>query len=265
MAKSEIDLVKITNKYVVVNKPSGIQCSGFKNYAHHLLPQLTKKFKALHPDRTLNASQFKLVHRLDKYVTGGLVVARDRKWAMKSSKSLSSKGNSPDSIIRRYVGLLPIPEDDSLKSGWITYDIQAPQKDYKGSTETRKVLSYKALTIFQILDELKLQPTKTQLSMYPKIYSGKCIVPIILQLQTGRKNQLRDHTLQSFNTTLLNDDNFEQFKYISMPRSGINIDVNSTIFKSNQIGLHSAFIEMPDKASSVSFVFPICAKQDRVL
>lgn len=171
MAKSEIDLVKITNKYVVVNKPSGIQCSGFKNYAHHLLPQLTKKFKALHPDRTLNASQFKLVHRLDKYVTGGLVVARDRKWAMKSSKSLSSKGNSPDSIIRRYVGLLPIPEgqnildiassfvvsksfdpmskgltfaDDSLKSGWITYDIQAPQKDYKGSTETRKVLSYKA-------------------------------------------------------------------------------------------------------------------------
>lgn len=86
-------------------------------------------------------------------------------------------------------------------------------------------------------------------------------MPIILELETGRKNQIRDHIIQKFGVPLLNDDNFSDFKL----NSEIPKDVNSKLYKSNQIALHSGLVIMENNGISQQFLFPVNNAYDREL
>ena len=83
----KLDLVKRTFNYAVVNKPSGMVCDA--SHTNNIITALTNEFTKILP--SVNSSQFRLVQRLDRFVTGGLVVARNKKWADKVRKSFFRK------------------------------------------------------------------------------------------------------------------------------------------------------------------------------
>lgn len=293
-----ISIIDIQSRYLIINKPSGIQCNGTKNHSNYLLPQLYKQlkthFSANNPNYKLNPEQYKIVHRLDKYVSGGLIIARGKN-ADAFRKSFS-KQNSNLSIKRKYIGLIPIPsevsfkqylhglsnfkigyetgaeylnpssnnikkdekglifKDDLLTEGIINFNITALPKDDRKNKNNGGLVDYNALTRFKILHPFFHQPTNEQISNFAKLYKNKTIYPIIIELETGRKNQIRDHILQAFKIPLLNDDKFNAFKVIQ--RSG-NSNINSEVYSSNQIGLHSAYISVLKTSFSNDYIIPI--------
>jgi 21S rRNA pseudouridine2819 synthase len=247
-----------------VNKPSGVQTDGF--HGSSLLPQVFKIFKCLHPDKK-KLDKFQLVQRLDKFVTGGVIVSRDEKFTKRINKYLAGKPLGV-SVSRRYVGLIPLPNLDDLKVpvdllnyGTISYDIELV-KD-----RTKQMYLYPAETKFKVLPHLKVSPTSWQLAKYPQLYSANTFIyPIILELTTGRKNQIRDHILQAFGRPLMNDDNFLQFKLLSKDFDSTKVNINSVAFKSNQIGLHSAYINLYTPTKNLEeIIFPIHEIEDREL
>ena len=330
-----IDIIKYTFKYVLVNKSAGVLCDG--NKYNSLVPLLRSKFKTLS-----KSSRFSLVHRLDKYVTGGLIVSRDDKFTRRLNKAFRYT-DSNYKVTRRYVGLLPlnigpfkeqiegrideigsikqieerilevnskIKEEDnneksletkdgdisdypsglyfkdasletkdgdisdypsglyfkdaSLSTGFITFPVELLEKDYKGKKTQRSVLEQSALTKFKILHDHKYFPTKELVRKYPGLFESKVIYPVIFELGTGRKNQIRDHVRQAFGVPLLNDDNFEKFKWVL--DNELSISPNSQVFKNNQIGLHSTYMVITASGEiKESVIFPVYADLDREL
>lgn len=292
----QIELIDITPRYLVINKPSGIQCNGTKNYSNYVLPQLYKelkeRFSASNPNFKLNPNQYKIVHRLDKYVSGGLIIARGKN-ANAFTKAFSRK-DSPVSVKRRYVGLLPVPDttsfqeylqrlpnlmvksgdkvkylnspakcpsdkgiifsNDQLDEGIINFDIEASLKDDRKQKTDKRFVQYDALTKFKILHSNFHIPTSKQKSEFPSLFNDKVIYPIIIELETGRKNQIRDHILQAFNISLLNDDKFSKFKR-GFQFKGVNI--NSEVYATNQIGLHSAYLSILRNSQLNEYLLPI--------
>lgn len=309
-----IDIIKYTFKYVLVNKSAGVLCDG--NKYNSLVPLLRSKFKTLS-----KSSRFSLVHRLDKYVTGGLIVSRDDKFTRRLNKAFRYT-DSNYKVTRRYVGLLPlnigpfkeqiegrideigsikqieerilevnskIKEEDnneksletkdddisdypsglyfkdaSLSTGFITFPVDLLEKDYKGKKTQRSVLEQSALTKFKILHDHKYFPTKELVRKYPGLFESKVIYPVIFELGTGRKNQIRDHVRQAFGVPLLNDDNFEKFKWVL--DNELSISPNSQVFKNNQIGLHSTYMVITASGEiKERVIFPVYADLDREL
>lgn len=298
-----IDLVDITDYYILLNKPSGVQCKGTSNFKSFLLPQLYKALKA-YSERNLGTkvdpNNYKIVHRLDKYVTGGVIVGK-KKFAKSISDSFAGIPNNV-TIKRRYVGLLPIPTKYSfqtylekvtsgfaitgclslnalvrqvsenkekglhfistdLSQGIINYDILASRKDDRktGSKPIpgpRDILSYEAITKFKILHLLARPALREQCRHYPSLFEGKTLYPVVVELVTGRKNQIRDHVIQAFATPLLNDDNFLLFKARTTRGPQPN-DVNSNIYKSNQIALHAAYLDVQVGAFKRQYLMPL--------
>ena len=255
----EISLVAVTPKYVVVNKPSGVQCHGTRNYKQFLQPQLYKHLKNYFADSQqkqtkLDPNEFKIVQRLDKYTSGGLVVGRGN-YGRVLADSLAGR-KSTVLITRRYVGILPLEkpassileeleEVEATDNGWlghIRYNIEALARDYNNSNTMRPTISYSAHTKFNLINT-PLTPEKLQNEKYPGLYKNKTLYPIVFELVTGRKNQIRDHVTQAFSTTLLNDDKFSEFKMVSSKTTEKSQkNPNSELFTSNQIGLHSGYI-----------------------
>ena len=295
-ASRQINIIDIHSRYLIINKPSGIQCNGAKNHSNYLLPQLYKQLKAHfsadNPNYKLNPDQYKIVHRLDKYVSGGLIIARGKN-ANAFRKSFSNQ-NTNLSVTRKYIGLVPVPNTTSFKQylhdlgdtkiqheneirylnrpeiltdnkglifndsllteGIINFDIIALPKDDRRNKNTGELITYKALTKFKILHSMYHVPTSEQISRFPKLYKNKTIYPIIIELQTGRKNQIRDHMLQAFNVSLLNDDKFIDFKMVQKSNTA---NINSELYNTNQIGLHSAYIRILKSSFANEYVIPI--------
>ena len=246
----KLEIVKRTFNYAVINKPSGLICAS--RGPNNIVDAVSGEFKQFLP--TVSSSQFRIVQRLDRFVTGGLLIARNKKWADKVRKSFYGGGNLK--LIRRYVGLIPLSIIPKKTKGVIEHEIEALEKDYRGKHEPRKVLKYNAKTHYQLLPSLarKLEGD------YP-VFQQSQVVPAIFQLETGRKNQIRDHVLQEFGVTLLNDDNFVDFKFNSEEPK----NVNSSIFKNNQIGLHSGLLAIENNSVSDEILFPVNEVNDREL
>lgn len=298
-----IDLVDINDYYVLVNKPSGVQCKGTSNFKSFLLPQLYGALKAYSEQnlgRKVDPHNYKIVHRLDKYVTGGVIVGR-RKFAKAISDSFAGIPNNV-TIKRRYVGLLPIPTEynfqtylqkvtsgfaitgspsldelvrqvsenkdkglhftsNDLSEGIINHDVVASRKDDRKSgsksiSGPRDLLAYEAITKFKILHLLARPALRVQRRDYPLLFNGKTLYPVVVELVTGRKNQIRDHVIQAFATPLLNDDNFLLFKARTTRGSHPN-NVNSNLYKSNQIALHAAYLDVQVGVFKRQYLMPL--------
>lgn len=262
----EISICYAHKHFAVINKPAGIQCEGHSSFLGHLKPQLYWHIKN-HPfyrnrmANTLSPNDFKLVQRLDRHTTGGLVVVHKEK-AAQVARALRSPDEAHGlKLVRRYVGILPLEEPAAtlieriamtctVPNGWvgdIRHDIKALTKDYRRRWQPQKLVEYQAHTKFNLID-LPVQPSTKHVRRYPGLYKDKLLYPIIFELATGRKNQIRDHVLQAFGVTLLNDDKFPQFKTFSLrgPRQQdekpADSNINSELYESNQIGLHSGFV-----------------------
>lgn len=262
----EIELLAVKPRYVIVNKPSGIQCYGTRNYRQFLQPQLYKHLKqhftqhAISSKKTpkLDPSEFKIIQRLDKYTSGGLVVARGD-YAKTLSAALAGRPSSVQ-LVRRYIGILPVScqqkpwarlELTETAHGWkghIKNDIHALARDY-GSGGSRPLISYSAHTKFNLID-MPVYPSKAQKRHYPGLFQNKTLYPVVFELVTGRKNQIRDHVLQAFNTTLLNDDKFSLFKMASAVRDSSS-NPNSDLYWCNQIGLHSGYVQVGGESYTI--------------
>lgn len=197
-------ILRFTHKYLIYNKASGIVCDGFKQ--NSLIPTVAAEFRAMKVSTKTDIGQFKTVHRLDKYVLGALIVAREQNFARKLSNAFAGKP-SPYKMIRRYVGLLPGTQYDVPTKGTI-YDRVAIFKDGQEQHPVEGITHYKLLPL------------------------ALGITPVVFELETGRKNQIRSHCLSYFGTTLLKDDEFEAF------RRG---EPTST---PSQIALHSAYLRL---------------------
>ena len=86
----KLDLVKRTFNYAVVNKPSGMVCDA--SHTNNIITALTNEFTKILP--SVNSSQFRLVQRLDRFVTGGLVVARNKNGQIKLENRFSGRYTS---------------------------------------------------------------------------------------------------------------------------------------------------------------------------
>ncbi|CAI5755500.1 unnamed protein product [Candida verbasci] len=221
-------ILKKTFNYLIVNKPSGIICDTKRN--NNIIQLIIEDLKKDLP--FVSSSQFRIVQRLDKYVTGGLIIARNGKFAKKLNID-------KDLVLKKYVGL--IGYQNELKSKVKMVDnFGIIENDVVAYNERSKLMqNYNAKTHFKLLPHMK---TKSL---------GKNVIPIIIQIETGRKNQIRDHIYQNFTTTLLNDDKFPLFKTITSNDNSINL--NSEIFKSNQIGLHCGYLKMGND----EYTFPL--------
>lgn len=261
--KYSVDIIHNNPKYLVINKGSGLNSKGYSGFKDHLMPQVFHLYK--HKiDSQYNVNHLKLVQRLDKFVTGGMVIGKTKDFVKNFNKTLSK------CFVRKYVGLLSVPNSVDLHkhlndvgyntSGTITTDIERLPKNYSAKTTSTstststppKLHNYPSVTQYKILMDCYRLPSAAQIQKYPDLYNNITLYPIIFKLETGRKNQIRDHCLTAFKFPLLNDDNFPQFK--------LNQSANSTKYPTNQIGLHSAYLEIIYKGHQDhhhSFTIPI--------
>lgn len=293
----KVSIIESNSDYLIINKASGIRSFGTFS-SECLLPQLTSLAKRTNPAKPVDPTSFKIVQRLDRFVSGGMIICRTDKFAKIISESLKEKaGRLSVDFQRHYVGLLSIEgnlkeyiqnkltyklghetndfkglqfENASLTKGTINCDIESLVRDDRNKSQkkknnhsdrniNRKLKLSNASTRFKILHDLNVTPAKKDIALYPELLKGKTIVPILLELQTGRKNQIRDHVLQAFGTTLLNDDNFAQFKLLSNTED--RKPVNSEKYHNNQIGLHSIKLTVDE----AEYIVPVMNQDDRWL
>ncbi|KAL6450329.1 PUS5 21S rRNA pseudouridine(2819) synthase [Candida maltosa Xu316] len=221
------------------------------NLSNAITTQFEKRLPSSKP------SHYLPVTRLNRFVTGGVFIARNKRWEQKVRQSFYS-----DDIFKltiRYVGLIPLHTIPDKTEGTFDYDISALVRDYRfhETKYAKKTVSrFPALTYYKLLPHL----TRTFDSKYP-IFEDKPLVPAIFEMRSGKKNQLRNHVLQKFGVPLLNDDKIKEFMFITRSEPGIN----STKFKSNQIGLHSALMVIENVGVTEDLLIPVAEPYDREL
>ena len=198
-------IIKYTFKYVLYNKQCGTVCHG--HGPNLMLRNVMSQFAALEPAKVIKPQDFRPVHRLDKNVSGVMMIARDQEVARKVSNSLSGKP-SPYQVTRRYVGLLD--------------GVVPPTINPQGTI---------ALPVPVYTDKVARPPVEgiTHYQLLPLVGS---VTPIVLQLDTGRKYQIRSHCLDFFGLPLVNDLAFKAFQ---QGRSSID---------PGQIGLHLGYFKL---------------------
>ena len=174
--KMDLDIVYEDDDIIVINKPNGLVVHPAPgNYKHTLANALSYYSSSL---SDING-EFRpgIVHRIDAYTTGLLVVAKNNKAHEILASSLASK-----KIKRTYIALVwgIIKED----TGTIDAPIGRDKKDRKKMAVTED--GKKAITHFKVLSRFK----RTTL--------------IEISLETGRTHQIRVH-MNYINHPVVND------------------------------------------------------------
>ncbi|CAM9023034.1 unnamed protein product [Wickerhamomyces anomalus] len=186
--KSILPVLFENSHYIVVNKPAGI---------HSQHSKASLKARAQDEVVPLLIDQYpdlKPVHRLDLRVTGGLLIARGRHDARMFSNNLRSGG-------RQRIQFKPIENVVYHNEEHTKGEIRT-QDDPYGPFSTTKFIRPES----GIREDLQL---------------------IIMQLETGKKHQIRKHLSEVLSLPIVNDKKY-----------------GSSIIRGNdqQLGLHSSFI-----------------------
>ncbi|ODQ57178.1 hypothetical protein WICANDRAFT_36064 [Wickerhamomyces anomalus NRRL Y-366-8] len=185
--KSILPVLFENSHYIVVNKPAGI---------HSQHSKASLKARAQDEVVPLLIDQYpdlKPVHRLDLRVTGGLLIARGRHDARMFSNNLRSGGDKGYKFKRRYIGI------------------------------TRAISEFKPI---ENVDD-PYGPFSTTKFIRPESGIREDLQLIIMQLETGKKHQIRKHLSEVLSLPIVNDKKY-----------------GSSIIRGNdqQLGLHSSFI-----------------------
>ncbi|ODV97896.1 hypothetical protein PACTADRAFT_47732 [Pachysolen tannophilus NRRL Y-2460] len=175
---------------------------------NELLPLLASQYSYL------NASNLQLVHRLDNFVTGGMLISKDKNSAKNFSKYLRNKSvdnneNKGWAFKRRYVAVVDKPS--LIDSSYVQI---TKERNYIKGLVDRPIDDKDSITKF-------ILPRKSP-------FEDKSL--IILELVTGRKHQIRKH-LQFLDLACLNDSKFGSTYIFDKADK-------------RQIGLHSSFIQI---------------------
>lgn len=163
--KMDLDIVYEDEDVIVVNKKNGIVVHpGNGNYEHTLVNGLAYHSKLSNINGDFRPG---IVHRIDAYTTGLLMVAKNNKAHESLAKQLEEK-----SVTRKYIALVwGIIKSDT---GTIDAPIGRDKLDRKKMAVT-DINSKKAITHFKVLERLNN------------------VTLIELSLETGRTHQIRVH------------------------------------------------------------------------
>ncbi|MBN22358.1 MAG: RNA pseudouridine synthase [Bdellovibrionaceae bacterium] len=211
MNKQRFDIYFEDNHLLVINKPSGLLSQGGPQGEDHLVAQLQEY---------LGRPYVGLVHRLDRNVSGIMVVAKRTKAAKRLTEALQS-----GKLCRHYLawvhGVIETPIE------WIDFLLKDSQKNKttvvpKGTPESKKAI-------------LRGKPIKT------KSIFGTQWTLLEIELETGRSHQIRVQ-LQHHGHPLLGD-----------PKYG------KSNFPFHRPALHSHWIEFPHPKTQkrISFKSPL--------
>jgi 21S rRNA pseudouridine2819 synthase len=199
-------LVQCTKHYIVLNKAPGIavQNDDIRMAKSKRQEGLFTILKQLDPS-------LKPVHRLDKVVSGGLLLARGKSAAQRFSRNLQRGGNSGYPFIRRYVALIHRDKISYSNNVFLHGD---------GVGEIRVPGITEEVTKFIISDQV-----------------ADGYTPVVMELLTGKKHQLRRAMAHEFHSPILND-----FLYgggnIRHPRNAIALHSSLVVTKIGQNWQH---------------------------
>lgn len=174
-------VVAETSKYIVLNKAPGVavQNDDIRVPASKRQLGLFTELKSLDPS-------LKPVHRLDKNVSGGMLIAKGTTAAQRFSKNLQKGGNYGYPFIRRYVALIPMNNQNYSSNVIFTSptagEINVDKEACNGGKKSNEV------TLFALTGEVSEGYTS-----------------IVLELRTGKKHQLRKAMSYEFHSPILND------------------------------------------------------------
>jgi 23S rRNA pseudouridine1911/1915/1917 synthase len=184
-----IKIIKKTRNYVVINKPAGLlvhasSTSNEKTLSDYMLekyPQIKKVGE--------DSNRYGIVHRLDKEVSGLMVIALKQKAYFHLKEQFQNR-----KIEKHYLGLAcgHLPES----SGTISFPIKRSNQGYKMAAVPK---SYEENN--EVRDGEKLREAITHYQV-EKEYTNFSLLN--LQIETGRTHQIRVHLL-ALNAPLAGD------------------------------------------------------------
>lgn len=184
-----IEIIKKTRNYVVLNKPAGLlvhpsSSSNEKTLSDYLLekyPQIKKVGE--------DSNRYGIVHRLDREVSGLMVVALKQKAYLHLKEQFQTRR-----IEKHYVGLACGHMPESF--GTISFPIKRSNKGYKMAAVPK---TYEDNN--EVRDGEKLREAITHYQV-EKEYTNFSLLN--LQIETGRTHQIRVHCL-ALNAPLAGD------------------------------------------------------------
>ncbi len=167
-----LDKVKIyeDESLIVINKPYGLSTQGGTKVKYHIDGLLSIVNEN-------DEKNYRLVHRLDKYTSGALIIAKKRDSAAFYSKKFLSK-----QIKKSYLALIHGVPD--MKKGVISFPLE---KSNLRKTSKNQDQFQDAITEYEVIET-----TKDEISL------------IKLEPITGRKHQIRKH-LSMLNAPIIGD------------------------------------------------------------
>lgn len=180
MSKPFVYISKIFENahYLLLNKPFGVfsqpidstHTNPFKSY-----PILLEELRKQYPNYS---KEWRLVHRLDNCVTGGILIAKNKTAASRFSKYLRKGGNYGYPIRRRYIAI-----------------VETCQANSKDIINTGIISTNGMITKYNFLGK-------------------NCVM---LELVTGKKHQIRKHLSQQLGRPIINDIKYGAHRNLSMP------------------------------------------------
>ena len=202
--------IKETSEYIAINKPSGLAVQGGTKQKFHIDDML----KCI---STTNIA-IKLVHRIDKYTSGLLLLAKDNKTAKKFISFFKDR-----KIIKTYLAIVsPCPNDDKG-----TIDLPLSKSGTKGyqRMSVDQNMGKRAITEYKVVD--KVGSRVALVALYPK---------------TGRTHQLRVH-LEYINAPIVGDVKYRGLSEIRYKKiSHIKWEPNNI----KNLQLHAYSIRIPE-------------------
>jgi 23S rRNA pseudouridine1911/1915/1917 synthase len=184
-----IEIIKKTRNYVIVNKPAGLlvhpsSSSNEKTLSDYMLEKYPH-IKKVGED----SNRYGIVHRLDREVSGLMVIALKQKTYLHLKEQFQNR-----KVEKHYVGLAcgHIPERD----GTISFPIKRSNKGYKMAAVPK---TYEDNN--EVRDGEKLREAITHYQT-EKTYTNFSLLN--LQIETGRTHQIRVHCL-ALNAPLAGD------------------------------------------------------------
>lgn len=187
----QIKIVKVDRNFIIIDKPAGLATHGNKNLEQSsAIQQLLEKYPEI---KEIGEDPLRpgIVHRLDKMVSGLLVVARTKKMFEYLKKQFQNRN-----VKKTYVALtFGIP---SKNSGTINFKLER-------SKDKKRMIAKPA----------DAESGKEAITEYEIIKTYKHFALLKINLKSGRTHQIRAH-FHAFGHAIVGDPLYKQKKYRSI-------------------------------------------------
>lgn len=204
----QIKIIAETVDYLIIEKPAGVlthQVAGMREYS--LIDWVLEKYPKIKRVGDADFTRSGIVHRLDKKVSGLIVIPKNQKMFDFLKKQFQSRG-----IIKKYYALVYGKVEADY--GEINFPISRSKNSGKMVSKPHNLDGKSALTLYSVI----------------KRYGGYTFLDI--EIKTGRNHQIRTH-MQAISHPVVGD---ELYKMKNVKDK----------FNLNRIFLHSYHLEFDD-------------------